>query len=291
MKEREDMMSEPKPKRDDHVARPAAEGTSGEDLIRRRFKSIDRTIAVLSGKGGVGKSTVAVNLAVALSQRGLRVGLFDADLHGPSVPKLLGKESARLARGDDGIVPVSHSERLVIMSLKYFLHDDDQAVIWRGPLKYSSIMRLLGETEWGNLDHLIVDLPPGTGDEPLSVLQLIPHVHGALIVTTPQDIALADVRRSIGFCRQMSVPVIGIVENMSYLVCPDCGSRVEVFPGPGGERLAREMQVPFVARIPLDARISTGGDNGNPHVLTGTDLPAARAFSDVVAAVLKSAGD
>ena len=260
---------------------------SGEEQVRHRFERIGRTIAVLSGKGGVGKSTVAVNLAVALAQRGLRVGLFDADLHGPSVPKLLGRESARIQPGEDGMLPVSHSHGIVAMSIKYFLHGDDDAVVWRGPLKYSYIMQLLGQTEWGDLDYLIIDLPPGTGDEPLSVLQLVPNVHGALVVTTPQDVALADVRRSITFCRQLSVPVLGVVENMSFLVCPHCGSTVNVFPGPGGERLAHEMQVPLVARVPLDPRIGEGGDSGSPFVLSGTDLPAAQAFGDVVAAVIR----
>lgn len=287
MNERRPERSDPSERDDRPAPQAAPEQRSGEELICQRFRSIDKTIAVLSGKGGVGKSTVAANLAVALAQRGLRVGLFDADLHGPSVPKLLGKESARITRGAAGLLPASGAHGIVIMSLKYFLADDDQAVIWRGPLKYSSIMQLLGETEWGELDYLIVDLPPGTGDEPLTVLQLIPHVHGALVVTTPQDVALADVRRSIGFCRQLGVPVIGIVENMSYLVCPHCGSEIVVFPGPGGERLARETRVPFVARIPLDPRISTSGDQGSPYTLTETHIPAAQAFGDVVAAVVE----
>ncbi|MEZ5126835.1 MAG: Mrp/NBP35 family ATP-binding protein [Thermoleophilia bacterium] len=272
-------------------AQPAAEQPSGEELIQRRFEHIGRTIAVLSGKGGVGKSTVAVNLAVALARRGLRVGILDADLHGPSVPQLLGCESAHIVPGAEGMLPVSAGQGIAVMSIKYFLRSDDDAVIWRGPLKYSSIMRLLGETEWGELDYLIIDLPPGTGDEPLSVLQLVPDVYGALVITTPQDVALADVRRSINFCRQLSVPVLGIVENMSYLVCPHCGSSVTAFPGPGGERLAREMNVPLVARIPLDPRIGEGGDSGNPFVLSGTDLPAAQAFSDVVVAVVGGTAD
>jgi len=267
------------------------EQLSGEEQIRHRFQRIGRTIAVLSGKGGVGKSTVAVNLAVALAQRGLRVGLFDADIHGPSVPKLLGCESARIAPGEDGMLPVAHGQGMVIMSIKYFLQSDDDAVIWRGPLKYSSIMQLLGQTEWGDLDYLIIDLPPGTGDEPLSVLQLVPHVHGALVVTTPQDVALADVRRSITFCRQLEVHVLGIVENMSYLICPHCGSTVNVFPGPGGERLAREMRIPLLARIPLDPRVGESGDSGKPFVLSGTDVPAAAAFGDLVVAVLSGTAD
>lgn len=227
-------------RREHGSAGPHAAGgrETAREKISRRFEHIANTVVVLSGKGGVGKSTVAVNLALALTRHGMRVGLLDADLHGPSVPQLLGLEGRRVTGREGAIVPVAHGDGLVVMSVRYFLPDDGQAVIWRGPLKQSFIEQLLGDTEWGELDYLVVDLPPGTGDEPLAMAQLIPDARGALVVTTPQDVALADVRRSITFCRQLGMPVIGIVENMGRLVCPHCGEVIDVFAGPGGAALA-----------------------------------------------------
>ena len=250
-----------------------------DELLQQRLQLIRHRLLILSGKGGVGKSTVAVNLAVALSHAGRRVGLLDVDIHGPSIPKLLHLEGRGLVGRDDLIQPVTFGEGLKVVSIGFLLEDDRQAVIWRGPLKMRLINQFLGEVAWGELDYLIVDSPPGTGDEPLSVVQLVGRLDGAVIVTTPQELALADVRRCITFCREVKMPVLGVVENMSGLVCPHCGQLVEVFgPGGGGERMAAEMEVPVLARIPLDPQVVQACDQGKPFIDAFAETPTAEVF-------------
>ena len=227
-----------------------------EELLKQRLSAISKKIMVMSGKGGVGKSTVAVNLAVALARKGLEVGLLDADIHGPNIPKLLGLEDNRLHGSSEGIVPVSPMERLKVVSVAYILDTPDTPVIWRGPMKHGVIRQFLGEVAWGKLDMLIVDLPPGTGDEPLSVTQSVGGADGAIIVTTPQDVALLDSRKSISFSQKIGVPVLGVVENMSGLVCPHCGKTIDMFIPGGGEAAAHEMGVAFLGRIPMNSTIS-----------------------------------
>ena len=232
--------------------------------------SIRHKIMILSGKGGVGKSTVAANLAVFLSAFGWRTGLLDIDLHGPSIPKLLGLEGRLPGASPEGMLPVSLYEKLKVMSIGFLLGEErDQPVIVRGPMKHKLIQQFLADVVWGDLDYLIVDSPPGTGDEPLSIAQLVHGADGAVIVTTPQEMALADVRKCIQFCHQVRLPVIGVVENMSGLTCPHCGRVVAPFKTGGGEAMAQKVGVPFLGRIPWTRRSSRTRTRG-PRISCGS---------------------
>jgi len=254
--------------------------------VGRRMCRIKHKILVLSGKGGVGKSTVAVNLAVSLALAGKRVGLLDIDIHGPSVPRLLGLEGRPIEGTGEALLPVRYTDHLKVMSIGFLLQSGEDAVIWRGPMKFAVIKQFLKDVEWGDLDYLVVDSPPGTGDEPLSIAQLIPEADGAVVVTTPQQVAVADVRRCIGFCRQIKLRVIGVVENMSGLVCPKCGTTVEVFKSGGGRRMARETGAPFLGSIPIDPQIVEASDAGTPYVEKFAGSEAAEAFQHVIAPIL-----
>ena len=227
--------------------------------VAQRMCKIKHKYIVLSGKGGVGKSTVAANLALSLSSNGKNVGLLDIDIHGPSIPKLLDLEKAQVAGHSNQMDPVLF-ENLKVMSIGFLLRQRDDAIIWRGPLKYTVIRQFLGEVEWGDLDYLIVDSPPGTGDEPLSVIQIIDNADGAIIVTTPQQVALNDVRKSVNFCRQVDLPVTGVIENMSGFTCPKCGEVSKIFQQGGGEQMAKDMNVPFLGRIPIEPDIVNSCD-------------------------------
>jgi Mrp family chromosome partitioning ATPase len=220
---------------------------------------------VLSGKGGVGKSTVAVNLATALMLSGKRVGLLDVDMHGPSIPTLLGLERETLQGCEGGLLPVDLGA-MKVMSLGFLLRNQDDAVIWRGPMKANVIKQFLKDVVWGDLDYLVIDSPPGTGDEPLSICQLIGTLDGAVIVTTPQRVAAVDVRKSITFCRQLQVPVLGVVENMSGFTCPKCGEVTRILCSGGGRRIAEDMEVPFLGSIPMDPKIAEACDSGRAFV-------------------------
>ena len=255
--------------------------------LESRLCRIQHKLLVLSGKGGVGKSTVAANLAVSLARAGKKVGLLDIDMHGPSIPKLLGLDERRIAGTDRGMAPIQMNNNLAVMSIGFFVGDKNTPVIWRGPMKYSAIRQFLKDVAWGELDYLVVDSPPGTGDEPLSVVQLIGLGARAVIVTTPQDVAIADVRRCISFCNSLSLPVAGIVENMSGYVCPKCGERIDLFKAGGGEALAEEMSVPFLGKIPIDPEIVTSGDAGRPFVEENTKASGSTAFADVVSMILE----
>lgn len=249
--------------------------------LTRRTRRIKRKIFVLSGKGGVGKSTVATNLAASFALDDGSVGLLDVDIHGPSVPKLLGLERDGHQTSDDGILPVMIGDSLKVMSIGFFLENPDDAVIWRGPMKMGVIKQFLKDVEWGDLDLLIVDSPPGTGDEPLSVCQLLEDADGAVIVTTPQEVALADVRKSINFCRKLNLRVLGVVENMSGFVCPKCGEVTNIFKRGGAERMAVDMNVPFLGRLPLDPMTMAAGENGRPVVSSEPDSSIAEEFRSI----------
>ena len=267
-------------------ATSAAPGEETEDQrLKRRMGRIHHKILVMSGKGGVGKSTVAVNLAVSLQRAGQRVGLLDVDIHGPSIPQMLRPADPRILSEDGALLPLV-CEGLLIMSVGFLLQNSDEAVIWRGPMKMTLIRQFLQDVAWGDLDYLVIDLPPGTGDEPLSVCQLAAPVSGAVIVTTPQQVSTADVRRSIRFCQKLEIPVLGVVENMSGFVCPKCGEVTNIFKTGGGERMAAEMQVPFLGRIPLDPRITLACDAGAPFVGPTAPTETTRVFQPIADAVL-----
>jgi len=256
------------------------------DLLKIRMGKIQHKIAVISGKGGVGKTLVTVNLAVALAMKGRngRVGVLDADIHGPCVPKMMGLKGSRLGAGPPGIFPAFGPLNIRVVSIGFLLPTDDSPVIWRGPLKMGAIRQFLSEIVWGELEYLLIDLPPGTGDESLSVLQLLPEMDGVVIVTIPSEVSQDVVRKAVTFARMMEVPIIGIVENMGGLICPHCGKRIDVFGGIGEsvKTMASEMNVPFLGTIPIDPRISMACDIGVPFIVENKGSPAAEAFNDVV---------
>ncbi len=247
---------------------------------------IAHKVLVLSGKGGVGKSTVAVNLALSLMLEGKRVGLLDVDIHGPSVPKMLKLEGETILTEGKTMLPVELGD-LRVMSIGFLLKNQEDAVIWRGPVKMGVIKQFLMDVNWGDLDYLVIDAPPGTGDEPLSICQLIENADGAVVVTTPQEVALAAVRKSITFCRTLNLPVLGVVENMSGFVCPRCGERIEIFGAGGGELLAKEMKVPFLGRIPIEPEVTVSGDAGMPYIQKYPDTATGRAFKEVIRPILE----
>lgn len=253
-----------------------------EDLkLRDRMLRIRRRLVVVSGKGGVGKSTVAANLALALSSRGSKVGLLDVDIHGPSIPTILGCEGSTLVVDGESILPLDVRANLRLMSIGFLVGGKADAVIWRGPMKYKLIRQFLSDVAWGELDYLVVDCPPGTGDEPLSVAQLVGRPAAAVVVTTPQRLAIADVRRCITFCAKADLAVAGLLENMSGFVCPCCGARTDLFGTGGGERLAEEMGVPLLGCIPIDQRIVACGDEGSSLMDVWPDSPAAQCYAQL----------
>jgi ATP-binding protein involved in chromosome partitioning len=264
----------------------SAEAYLERAAIQQRMCKISHKILIISGKGGVGKSTVAVNLAMALSMAGKKVGLLDVDIHGPSIPDLIDLREAPPVQVNQGsITPISYGD-LKIMSIGLFLKSRDDAVIWRGPLKMGLIKQFLKDVEWGELDYLIIDCPPGTGDEPLSVVQLIENADGAIIVTTPQAVAISNVRKAITFSRQVGLPVIGVVENMSGFICPECGHRSDIMGTGGGQRMAADMNVPFLGSIPIDPLMVSTGDQGKPFVREHPHSETAKAINRAIQPLL-----
>ena len=261
------------------------ENREKNENINKNLEKIDHVIAVLSGKGGVGKSTVATNLALTLAEQGYNVGLLDSDIHGPTIPTMLGLESARITQTEQGLQPVQASKNLKVLSMGFLISDKDDAIIWRGPMKMGAIRQLLGDFDWGHLDFLIIDLPPGTGDEPLSIAQLIPKLSGAIIVTTPQDVALVSVRKSITFVKKIKIPIIGIIENMSGFSCPHCGKDINIFKSGGGEKAANDLDLPFLGKIPLNPQIVEMGDTGQTTLKGNNQI--ASSFTDIVEKMMK----
>lgn len=249
-----------------------------ERRLRDRLFHIRYKLMVMSGKGGVGKTTVATNLAASLAADGLRVGILDADIHGPNIPRMLGVDLQRLTGTGDGIRPVEALPNLKVVSMALISTNSDTPIVWRGPIKHNLIKQFLAEVQWGDLDFLIVDLPPGTGDEPLSVAHLIEKVDGSIVVTTPQAVALLDSRKAVEFSRLLKIPVLGIVENMSGMVCPHCKKTIDLFKVGGGEKAARELQVPFLGRIPIEPDMVKLCDDGKPLVLNKPYCRAQKAF-------------
>jgi len=265
------------------------DGTSPQKkgLPHKAKIDVKHVILVLSGKGGVGKSTVSINLASALAAHGRNIGLLDLDIHGPNIPKMLGIENQRPAVLEEHMEPVHVIGNLAVMSMAFLLPDTSSPVIWRGPMKMAVIQQFLSDVNWGALDYLIVDLPPGTGDEALSIIQLAPNVQGAVIVTTPQDVAVLDAVKAVKFIEKLDLPVIGIIENMSGMVCPHCGKTIDLFGKGGGEKAARELGVPFLGSIPIDPAMVKAGDEGRPYILRHADTPSWKAVDAVMDNLVK----
>jgi ATP-binding protein involved in chromosome partitioning len=263
------------------ISRPTATPQAGPAQQPQQtvtLPDVEYTIAIASGKGGVGKSTVATNLALALAKSGLEVGLMDADAYGPSIPTMMGINEQLQMGEDRKLIPlVSHGIKLMSIG---FAVSENEAMIWRGPMLHKAIRDFLGGVSWGALDYLVIDLPPGTGDAALSLSQAIP-LTGAVIVTTPQDVALADVRRGVAMFERLGVPILGIIENMSYFACPHCGERTDIFRADGGKKTSEKLEVSFLGQIPIDAEICTAGDLGVPIVASNPDSPQSAAFCDV----------
>jgi len=256
--------------------------------VREQLSKIKYKILVMSGKGGVGKSTVAVNIAIGLSLQDFMVGLLDVDLHGPNIPKMLGARDLRLSRKPDGkIGAIKYSPNLKFLSIEPLLPSEDSAVIWRGPLKHSAIRQFIGDIDWGELDYLIIDAPPGTGDEPLTVAKTIPDAY-VVIVTTPQEVSLIDVKKSIRFCQKTKMRILGIVENMSGFICPHCGKPIDLFKKGGGEKLAQELGLRFLGRIPIDPRVVDTGDTGRPFIAAYPESPTAKAFEELIRKIISA---
>jgi len=258
-----------------------------DKIIKEKLSKIDNKLMVMSGKGGVGKSTVTVNLAAMLASLGHKVGIIDADIHGPNIPKMLGIKEKGVLSTSEGIIPFEPIANLKVMSVAFLLKNDDDAVIWRAPLKHSLIQQFICDVEWGSLDYLIIDLPPGTGDEPLSVTHIMGELDGSIIVTTPQEVALLDARKSVTFSRKINVETLGIVENMSGFVCPHCGEKTEIFKTGGGEKAAKELDVDFLGSIPLDPQLVANGDAGTPYVIENENSPVTKAFQSLAKRVME----
>ena len=258
-----------------------------QNNMESRMSKIRHKIVVLSGKGGVGKSTVAANLAAALAASGKSVGILDIDIHGPSIPRMLGVAGMRAEYDGVGIAPVKAEHGLGVVSIEFFLQGDEDAVIWRGPMKMGVIKQFLSEVSWGELDYLIVDCPPGTGDEPLSIAQLLGRGTHAVIVTTPQIVAIQAVRRSINFARQLEMNILGLIENMSGYLCPECGKSSEPFGHGRGENLAKEMGVKYLGKIPISPEITISGDGGCPPAFE-SDSPIGKIYRDIAEKTIQS---
>ncbi|HIC98285.1 MAG TPA: ATP-binding protein [Pyrodictiaceae archaeon] len=252
-----------------------------EQMIKEKMSKIKYKLVVLSGKGGVGKSFVTASLAFALANKGKRVGVLDADIHGPSIPKMMGVHGYTLMATPDGqILPITAPLGVRVVSMGLMLPDDYTPIIWRGPIKTSAIRELLAYTAWGELDYLLVDLPPGTGDEQLTIVQLIPNITGAIIVTIPSDVSRIVVLKAISFAKKLNLPIIGIIENMSYFQCPD-GSKHRIFGEGVGRRIAEETNVRFLGEIPIDPLISKANDSGEPFFIKYPESLAAKAFMEI----------
>jgi len=253
-----------------------------QQRLHERTRKIKHKIAIISGKGGVGKSTVTVSLATAFAQHAKlkNVGILDADIHGPSIPKLLGLTDQRLKVGPPGAFPVTGPLNIKVVSMGFLL-PEEVPTIWRGPLKMGAIRQLLQDIVWGELDVLFIDLPPGTGDEPLSIAKLLPEIDGVIVVTMPSELSITIVKKAITFARTLNMPIIGVVENMSGYVCPHCGEKVDIFQSGGGKKISQESQVPFLGSIPIDPKVGVDADKGLPFMIMHANSQAAKAIMGI----------
>jgi len=256
-------------------------GESDQDVsVNASLEKIKSKFLIMSGKGGVGKTSVSVNLSIALANKGFKIGLMDADIHGPDIPRMLGLKGTLDVSENRKLKPKSYSENLSAVSIESLLPSRDDAIIWRGPMKYSAIKQFIGDVEWGKLDYLIIDSPPGTGDEPLTIAQTISDAK-AIIVTTPQEISLADVRKSINFCKTVKMEIFGLIENMSSFACPHCGEILDLFGSGGGEKTANAAGIKFLGRIPFDPKMVSCGDSGTSFQEQYKDSPVTKAFTEI----------
>jgi Mrp family chromosome partitioning ATPase len=251
-----------------------------ENAVKTSLSSIKQKLVVMSGKGGVGKTSTSVNLAIALARLGAKVGLIDVDLHGPDVPRMLGFKGLMDLNSKNKLEPMRYNDNLSAVSIESLTQDKDSAIIWRGPVKHSVIQQFIGQVSWGDLDFLIIDAPPGTGDEPLTVAQTVDDAQ-AVIVTTPQEVALADVRKSINFCRTVKMEVYGLIENMSGYICPHCDGVLDLFGSGGGEKTAQEMGITFLGKVPFDPQMVTCGDDGTAFQERHPDAAVTKAFTAI----------
>ena len=261
-----------------------AEFTEKDQKLKKNMSRIKHKIAVISGKGGVGKSTVAANLAMAFALHGYkdRVGILDVDIHGPCIPKLLGLKGKKFQISPIGALPVTGPEGIKVVSMDFLIESQETPIIWRGPLKMQAIKQFLSDFMWGELDFLFIDAPPGTGDESLSAMQLIPEMDGTIIVTIPSEVSEDVVKKAVSFSRQMRIPVIGIVENMSGFTCPKCGEKINILGAGGGKRIAEELDVPFLGQIPIDPKICEEADKGVSFLAENENSTSAKAFKEIV---------
>jgi len=257
-----------------------------EQALKTSLSKIKQKLVVMSGKGGVGKTSTSVNLAMGLARKGFKVGLMDVDLHGPDVPRMLGLKGMLELNSSQKLMPAAYSKNLHAVSIESLTPSKDDAIIWRGPIKYSAIRQFIADVEWGDLDFLVIDSPPGTGDEPLTVAQSIPEAK-ALIVTTPQEISLADVRKSISFCRTVKMEIVGVVENMSGYICPHCGEASDLFGKGGGEKTALTMGLPFLGRVPFDPRMVVCADAGRSYQEAYPDSDVSKVYGEIAEQVGK----
>jgi len=266
-----------------HTGFQKAELEEQEKKLRERMSRVKHKVAVISGKGGVGKTMVTINLAVAFAKKSTpgKVGILDADIHGPCVPRMLGMKGKVLRAGPLGAFPAEGPLGIKVVSIDFLLPSQETPVIWRGPLKMSAIKQFLSDITWGELDLLLIDLPPGTGDEALSVMQLLPEMDGVVIVTIPSEVSQDVVKKAVVFARELNIPVIGVVENMSGLICPNCGTRIDVFKTGGGEKIAEELDTVLLGKIPLDPSICEASDEGLPFITSQADSPAVEEFMKI----------
>lgn len=272
------------------MAKPmlSAEQIEEDTKLQNSLAKIKHVVIVLSGKGGVGKSTVASNLAETLAMDGYQTGIMDLDITGPNIPKMFHVEDEKLTVENDKLIPVMVPPSLKLMSMAFLLPDKDSAVLWRGPVKMGAVKQFIEDVNWGELDYLVIDMPPGTGDEALSIAQLIPKADGAVIVTTPQDVALLDSRKSVTFAAEVHIPVIGLIENMSGFVCPHCGKITQIFKSGGGEAAAKDLNIQFLGRVPLEPAVVESGDAGMPIVIANPKSKSAEAFEAIAQKVVKT---
>jgi ATP-binding protein involved in chromosome partitioning len=263
---------------------PQKEHNLEQEKLKGNMPLIRHKIAIISGKGGVGKSTVTVNLAMAFAMRGYidQIGILDADIHGPCVPKMLGVHGQRIMGSPIGMFPVTAPYGIKVISMDFLLSNDDDPVIWRGPIKMKVIQQFLSDIIWGKLEFLFIDLPPGTGDEPLTVMQLIPEMDGVIIVTIPSEVSQIVVKKAVTFARQLGIPIIGIIENMSGFVCPKCGAETNIFEVGGGQKIASDLSIPFLGQIPIDSDICSSSDKGKPFITGRVDSSTIQAFVKIV---------